>query len=1151
MQYVSVPSGAEGFRLVELVARHAQILFVAKDDVRLEHITQQLSFFLPQADILKFPAWDCLPYDRVSPNVYVVSERLNTLCELLHANPTLKRPLIVVTTVHALMQRVLSKDVLAGTSFQARVGDTIDHDAFTAYLTHNGYVRSGSVTEAGEFAVRGNIIDVFPSGAQDGVRLDLFGDTLESIRSFDPLTQISGGMLDQLQLRPASEIFLNDDTVAAFKHGYRSRFGIVAGDDPLYDAVVDGRKYAGMEHWQPLFYDRMDGLLDYMHSPQVCFDLHANDVFTERRHLIEEYYQVRHDTKESKYGSGTYQALEPDMLYVSADDWQAMQTGALQFTPFDSGTGDTASSRYVGVPFFAHEAKAQSASAFDMLRDYLEQHRLNTLIASHSLGSRERLLKLLNDHDVRATTLHHFSDMDTLPIGTVGVGVLPMERGFRVDAQIQCITEQDLLGEKLVRSAAGRARRKQHIEQFIQEAASLQPGEYVVHRDHGIGRFVGLETLTVQDQQHDFLRLVYAGDDKLFVPVENIELISRYGAEDGVRVDRLGQSQWQERRARMKKRIQIAAEELLRIAAEREVRKGVALEPIRGMYDEFCARFPYPETDDQLQSIEQVEQDLSSGKPMDRLVCGDVGFGKTEVALRAAFIAACNQQSSSVQVVVVAPTTLLCRQHFQTFSERFAGFPVRIRQLSRLVSPKEQKLIREEIREGKVDIVIGTHAVLAKQVTFHQLGLLIIDEEQHFGVAQKERLKALKEEVHVLTLTATPIPRTLQMSLSGIKTLSLIATPPVDRLAVRTYVMPFDPVILREALLREYHRGGRCFYVCPRIKDLAGVHDMLQELVPELKVVKAHGQMAATELDQIVHDFYDGKFDILLSTTIVESGLDVPSANTIIIHRADRFGLAQLYQLRGRVGRSNVRAYAYLTLPPKHVPSTNALKRLEVMQSLDSLGAGFSIASHDMDIRGFGNLVGEAQSGHIREVGVELYQDMLREAVESAKQAHAVTALGNDDAYPTEPFSPQINLGIPVLIPDNYVEDLQVRLNLYRRLTHLTTEQDVEGFAAELFDRFGPLPAEVENLLEVVAIKQRCLHAHVEKVDVGPKGAVFTFHHNHFPAPDALVSYIYDHPHKVKVRADQKFVLMEDFSQLDQRIGSVKKALGILIELIA
>ena len=784
---------------------------------------------------------------------------------------------------------------------------------------------------------------------------------------------------------------------------------------------------------------------------------------------------------------------------------------------------------------FAAERATPNANVFEAVTKHvhaLQASGKRALVALRSEGSRERMAHVLAEHAlVNLTPVASWPAALALPRHQVALAVLGIDAGFET-ADVALITEEDILGERLVRTR----RQSKRPENFIAEVTSLAAGDLVVHVDHGIGRFHGLRAIEAAGAPHDCLEIHYAAGDKLFLPVENIELLSRYGSEGaGVELDRLGGTAWQSRKARMKNRIREIAGALIKVAAERMLREAPKLTVAPGLYDEFCAGFPYEETDDQQAAIGAVLNDLNSGRPMDRLICGDVGFGKTEVALRAAFIAAMNGK----QVAIVVPTTLLARQHFKTFSDRLKGYPVHVAQASRLVAAKELAAVKTGIAEGKLDIVIGTHALLGKAIKFKDIGLIVVDEEQHFGVAHKEKLKQMRAEVHVLTLTATPIPRTLQLALTGVREMSIIATPPVDRLAVRTFVSPFDALMVREALLRERYRGGQAFYVCPRIEDLAEAKSFLDKSVPEVRVAVAHGQMPPTVLEDIMAAFYDGKYDVLLSTTIIESGLDIPTANTLIVHRADMFGLAQIYQLRGRVGRSKLRAYALLTLPAARKITPQAERRLKVLQSLDTLGAGFQLASHDLDIRGAGNLLGDEQSGHIKEVGYELYQQMLEEAVISMKAGIAVPA--------ADKWSPQITVGTPVLIPENYVTDLPVRLALYRRLAEIEDERDIESFGAELVDRFGPLPEEVEHLLQIVAIKSLCRRANVERIEVGPKGAVLSLRDNIFANPEGLIAYIGKHSEGARVRPDQKVVFFDEWDTAEARL---KGAAGILRTLV-
>jgi len=1142
-----LPEGADALVLAELARTTGgqDILHVARDGQRLERLQDGLRFFAPDREVLVFPAWDCLPYDRLSPHPDIVAERLETLSRLAAPKKPGTPARIVLASVGAALQRVPPRSLYAEAATILRKGQTIDVTWLTKFLGENGYGRSETVMEPGEFAVRGGLVDLFPPGTAEPLRLDLFGDTLEAIRSFDPMTQRSTGSRDEVVLLPVSEVLLTEDGIARFRGGYRELFGNVAGDDALYEAVSAGQRHVGVEHWLPLFHDHMETLLDYCADAVVTADHEAKEAFDARHDLITDYYDARlkTGTKGGMTGGADYKPVPPERLYLKPSEWDRLLEGrtSAQFTTFDAAPGapdtiDLGGKRHEG---FAQARTAQGVNLFDKVAEHVKAANAagrRVVIAGYTDGSTARLQHLLQEHG--ATTPVPVADLamaQGLPPGALGLAVWPLEHGFVLDG-LEVIGEEDILGDRLSRPA----KKRRPSERFIAEASALSDGDLVVHREHGVGRYEGLVTLEIQNARHDCLRLTYEGGDKLFVPVENIDVLSRYGAaEEGAALDRLGGVAWQSRKAKLKQRIADMADRLIKIAAERAVRRGETLSPPEGLYEEFCARFPYAETDDQLQAISDVVEDLSSGKPMDRLICGDVGFGKTEVALRAAFVAAL----SGKQVAVIGPTTLLARQHHRTFVERFQGMPVRIGRLSRLVGAKEAKATKEAMKEGNLDIVCGTHALLAKSVEFKDLGLLIVDEEQHFGVAHKERLKELRADVHVLTLTATPIPRTLQLALTGVRDMSLIATPPVDRLAVRTFVTPFDGVTIREALLREQFRGGQSFYVCPRIEDLAAVAAELRELVPEIRLGMAHGRLPPTTIENTMQDFVDGKFDVLLSTNIVESGLDIRNANTMIIHRADMFGLAQLYQLRGRIGRGKIRAYAYLTVPPGRALNEAAAKRLEVMQTLDTLGAGFQLASHDLDIRGAGNLLGEEQSGHIREVGIELYQQLLEEAVAAAR--------GRSQEAEKAEWSPQINLGIPVLIPEEYVTDLSVRMGLYRRLGGLTGQAEIDSFAAELVDRFGRMPAEAEFLLNTVGLKLLCRAAGVGKIDAGEKAVVFSFHDNKFEKPERLIGWIQKNAPLVKLRPDHRVIVQRVWKDERQRLSGVTSIVSSLAKLAA
>lgn len=1142
------PEGVDALALATFAAGRPDrdVLHLARDDQHMARMAAALAFFAPDVELLTFPAWDCLPYDRVSPNGEVVSRRVDTLTRL--AAPRPPGPRIVIATINAFLQRVPARAAFTGATLVLRRGESLALNDLVAFLNANGYGRVETVREPGEYAIRGGLLDLFPTGASEPVRVDLFGDVIENLRGFDPLSQRSTETLGEIALKPVGEMLLNAPSIERFRTGYREMFGAPSAEDGLYEAVSAGRRYVGMEHWLPLFHERLETLADYLPDAAVTLDHQSAEAADTRLEQIEEFYTARREQMaaakprrkaDDMTAAPIYNPLPPDRLYLSHEEWRGIlkRRPSASFSPFDApGEGTDAGGRR--GPDFAEARARADASLFDAVRGHIagqQEAGRHVAIAAYSAGSRDRLGVLLREHGLEATQpAASWREALALPCSTVAMVVLGLEGGFST-TEYALLTEQDILGDRLARTSKPRRR----SDKFITEASSLAPGDLVVHVEHGVGRYDGLVTLDVGGAPHDCLCVIYDGGDKLFVPVENIEVLSRFGSEEGqAPLDKLGSVAWQTRKARVKKRILEIAGQLIHIAAARQIKAAPIMRPPDGLYGEFCARFPYPETDDQLAAIEDTLNDLTSGRPMDRLICGDVGFGKTEVALRAVFTAAL----SGYQAAIAVPTTLLARQHFETFSERFKGLPVKVAQLSRLVPAKEAAAIKAGLASGEVNIVVGTHAILGKSIQFKNLGLVVVDEEQHFGVQQKERLKELRSDVHMLTLTATPIPRTLQLALTGVRDMSLIATPPVDRLAVRTFVLPYDPVIVREAITRERMRGGQVFYVCPRVEDLSRVRLRLAELVPEIKVGMAHGQMAPTALEGVMTSFYDRAYDVLLSTNIVESGLDIPTANTMVIHRADMFGLSQLYQLRGRIGRSKVRAYAYLTIPQARVLREGADRRLQVMQTLDTLGAGFTLASHDLDIRGAGNLLGEEQSGHIREVGIELYQTMLEEAVAELR------AGGGEAAVPHAEWTPQITVGTSVLIPETYVRDLGVRLGLYRRLAALQSRGDIDAFAAELIDRFGPLPQEVKNLLEVMEIKQLCMAAGVEKLDAGPRGAVVAFRGNRFANPENLVALIQKERGAAKLRPDHKLVFSREWGQQAQRITGLQKLVLSLAE---
>lgn len=1149
----AAPEGLDALALAQIAqvlaasepAKPATILHIARDDKRISALRAALEFFGGgNVRTIIFPAWDCVPYDRISPNGDIASQRLAALAELTQSQGGGgSRAVIVLTSVNAAVQRIPPRAFMEQAVLRLAAGSAPGLDGLLARLEATGYIRTGNVMEPGEYAVRGGIADLFPPGRERPVRLDFFGDTLETIREFDSDTQRTTRSLSEVLLLPVSEAILNADTVSGFRQRYVELFGPVTSADPLYEAISAQTRYQGMEHWLPLFHERLETLFDYTPGALVSCDRLVEEARAERAEQIADHHQSRFASLEQQsFGAPPYKPVPAKRMFLDEQDWKDGLAGrrVVTFSPFEVPEGES-SGRIVSLGgragrSFAAERAREGANIFDAVVEHIG--KLNSgsrrpLIACWSKGARERLRKLLTDHGLEATAqIETFAEVSTLPKGTTALGVLGLETGFETP-DFAIISEQDILGDRLIRQTRSRRGAK-----ALTEVSSIASGDLVVHAEHGIARFEGLKIIDAAGAPHDCMELTYQGGDRLYLPVENIELLSRYGSDEaGATLDKLGGAAWQSRKARLKKRILEIADKLIGVAAARELKRAPVFETPEGVYQEFCSRFAFEETEDQAGSIADVLSDLASGRPMDRLICGDVGFGKTEVALRSALVTA----MAGSQVALVAPTTLLVRQHYQTFRERFAGLPVKIAQASRMVPPRELERVKEGIRSGDIDIVIGTHALLGKSIEFADLGQLIIDEEQHFGVQHKERLKRLREDVHVLTLTATPIPRTLQLALSGVRELSLIATPPVDRLAVRTYVTPFDPMILREALLRERFRGGQSFYVCPRIADLDGAGAFLAEHIPELKVARAHGQMGPAELEDVMAGFYDRQYDVLLSTTIIESGLDISTANTLIVHRADRFGLSQLYQLRGRVGRSKTRAYAYFTLPDGTKLTPAAEKRLKVLQSLDTLGAGFSLASHDLDIRGAGNLLGEEQSGHIKEVGFELYQSMLEEAVAGLK--------GGGAAELEDQWSPRIALGTSVLLPENYVPDLQVRLGLYRRLSEVNSVTEIESFAAELVDRFGPLPDEVKHLLDIVQIKALCRRASVSDVEAGPRGAVIAFRDNHFANPEGLIALITREAGRMRLQPDHRLVLKAAWKEPEQRLKGARAILQQLAEL--
>ena len=1131
----SVPDGYDAVLLDRFSRKSKEILYVVSDGVSLERTADILRYLNPKLDVLKFPAWDTVPYDRVSPNVNIVAQRVETLTEIV-TTPNPKKPRVIIASIGSLIQKLPPQKIFLNSVRLVKVGGKLSFNDFIHYAALNGYNRVEQVIEPGEYAVRGDIIDIFPVGTNEPLRIDLFDDEVERIRTFDAMTQRTTGELTHYSFQVMGEVALDENTIRSFRSKYREAFGAAFKDDEIYADISEGIKHLGMENWLPFFYeDPLPDLFSYLPSADIVIGRSFDEALKAKCDGIADYYQARLEALNIKSAAeqDVYRPVKPELLYLNEKQVYEIlaKRQAVKFTNLSiESTEEIIDAEVVPGRSFAHAKNVNLGQVYTDLAAYLrENQKLKRVICCYSEGSRDRVFSLMSEHEIKDLSFaDNWDEAQEKDLSKTVMVVLNLSQGFRGDG-LCFISEQDILGERQHRKTV----RKASSKDFIADVGSLNVGELVVHIEHGIGKFLGLENITAGGAPHDCLKILYANDAKLFVPVENIDVLSRYGIEDdNIQLDTLGGMAWQAKKAKVKQKIRDIAEKLIQIAAQRHLKKADAFIPPQGLYDEFCSHFPYNETDDQLNAIADVMQDLGQSVPMDRLVCGDVGFGKTEVALRAAFAVA----SSGAQVALIVPTTLLARQHYMNFKQRMEGFPVRVKMLSRLVTPKEAEQTKKGLEDGSVEIVIGTHALLSKDIKFCNLGLLIIDEEQHFGVAHKEKLKAIKSDVHVLTLTATPIPRTLQLSLTGVKQLSIIATPPVDRLAARTFVMPFDKVMIKEAIYREKFRHGQTFFVCPRVSDIFGVEKELRELVPDVKILVAHGQMPVKQLENVMNDFADGKADLLLSTTIIESGIDMPSVNTMIVYRSDMFGLAQLYQLKGRVGRGKLRGYCYFTIPRQKALKPIAERRLNILQALDTLGAGFSLASHDMDIRGSGNILGEEQSGHIKEVGIALYQHMLEEEIMRLKTGE----LADERQKQISDWAPQITTGIPIMIPETYVRDLGVRLGLYKRIGDIADKAGLDDIREELIDRFGKLPEEVDNLLKTVEIKQLCRSANIEKIDAGAKGVLITLRNNTFARPDKLIDFISRQFGAVKIRPDQKIFIEKNLESYAVRVETIK-----------
>lgn len=1079
-------------QIYELIKKRSpdsnDIVVICRNNIDAEKYYKLAKYLGPDLEILFFPSWDTIPYDRISPSKNILALRARILSILASK----KGGKIIFTSPDALLQKIPESKIFKDKYLEIKRGQNISIKEISKYLISNGFIRSSSAIDSGEFAVRGEIFDIVIS-KDEAYRLCFEWDRIDKIKKLEPLSQISKEAASSFEIYPTNEMLLSNEMIDNFKGKFLKYFSVNKSDHPIYEAISEGRIISGSEQLISFCYNNMVSLLDYLDKPEIIYSDMEIKALEEEANEIDDLLEARilaNKTKDSSF----YPAFPKEDFYFNFEEIKER---------ISSSKLEVKSELKSCPDFHIESIKSKSSVGSLAKKAFPSFSKVHIFCPAKSAESR----------------IKQMLEIENIDITKVNFPQMLLPNSF-ISGKNAYFRHQDFIGERKLHEKSSAKK----LKNILSELENFEEGDLVVHENHGIGKFISVENITASGIRHDFIKLIYDGDDKLYIPVENIDLIKKYG-ESEVALDKLGGVAWQKRKSKLKDRIGELAKKLISIAA---MRKTIKIEPIDiacEEYEKFSKKFPYSETEDQLTSIENIESDLSLPYPMDRMICGDVGFGKTEVAMRAAFLAA----NTGKQVAIISPTTILARQHLLSFTERFQGTGIKIAGLSRLTSRKDQPRIIESIKSGDTRIVIGTHALLSDNIKFNNLGMVIVDEEQHFGVVQKEKLKELKSEIHVLSLSATPIPRSLQMSVLGIKDLSLIATPPIDRLPVRTTIIPNDVVIIRDALLRENMRGGRSFYVVPRISDIEDIEKQLKSSVPELKYAVAHGRMSPSSIDKIMSDFYDGKYDILLCTTIIESGIDIPAANTIIIHRAEMLGLSQLHQLRGRVGRSRVRGYAYLVASARSM-TNSANKRLEIMENIDTLGAGFTIASYDSDIRGFGNLVGDEQSGHIKEVGAELYQEMLEEAIGEIqeKKSHAH-------------FSPSINIQIPVYIPNEYIEDSEMRMGIYKRISSLDGDTEIDQFHDELIDRFGEVPEPTSNLLALVRLKCICRDLKITDLDSGPNGILLKFLEDE-NVSKRVMNFVSKNPGIVKLRPDNKLVILKQFKKSE----ILKGILGIL-----
>lgn len=1123
--WCNLKGSSTGLALAEALTEHRFIAIITEGTEEALALADQVHFFKPKAKISHFPDWETLPYDHFSPHQDIISSRLACLFRLLNQPEGL-----LFIPINTLMQRICPQSYLAQHHFVLHQNDQLVIETFTKQLQQKHYRRVATVYEHGEYAIRGGIIDLYPMGASSPYRIELFDDEVETIKTFDPETQRTQERLNAIEILPGKEFPLDQEGINQFKDNWYDHFEINIKETLFYDDLNEGFSFNGIEYYLPLFFDQTANLLDYL--PQNTLVFSQDQVASKAR-------QLWHDivNRHEQYGIDARRPLlQPEHVFYKEDEIN-QKLNHFQRIVLTAEDFDDPNKGYLRFPTLAPTSlpiDQLSNEPFAQIVAFLQTTTKPILFCAETLGRKEVFYDLFSTIQVSAEEVIDFTDfIQSRP--PIGLTVSPINQGLHLK-DIEIIAESQLYGYK-VRQQRKTRKTAQQPENIIKSLTELKLGAPVVHLDHGIGRYLGLKVIEVNNEKNEFLHLLYADEASLYVPVSSLHLISRYaGSEDIelVKLHRLGNEQWQKAKKKAAEKANDVAAELLDIYARRAARAGMAHEVYTTEYQRFANSFPFEETEDQQQAISKVLEDMAKPSPMDRLVCGDVGFGKTEVAMRAAFIAA----NSAQQVAILVPTTLLAQQHFESFRDRFAAYPINIEVLSRFKSQKQQNEAIKKLQSGQIDIIIGTHKLIQSSIKFKQLGLIIIDEEHRFGVKQKEMLKSMRSNVDVLAMTATPIPRTLNLSMAGIRDISIIATPPAKRLSINTFVQPKQDAIIKEAVLRELLRGGQVFYLYNEVKTIDNMAKELAELLPEARIGIGHGQMRERELESVMTDFYHKRYNILLCTTIIETGIDIPSANTIIIDRADKFGLAQLHQLRGRVGRSHHQAYAYLLTPNHKKITKDAEKRLEAISEASDLGAGFTLATHDLEIRGAGELLGDEQTGHIQSVGFSLYMEMLDKAVRSIQRGETP----NIEAPLSE--GTEIDINLSTIIPEDYLPDVHSRLIIYKRIANCINKDELKSLKIEMIDRFGLLPDSVKNLFEVTAIKLNAEVLGISKIIAGSQGGRIKFNVNTTIEPMELVSLIQKQPNLFKFDGAETLKFAHTSANAEQRINVIHAILS-------